>query len=87
VNCEFAQKVDELSRAIGINLAHRYERGAQSVESLTKRLIGVGPSGILKRGYAIVRKGERVVTKAKDLRASEEAVIEFHDGKVVTKVQ
>ena len=84
---QLMQRVDELSRSIGINLAHRYERGAQDVEALAKRLLGVGPSSILKRGYAIVRTGEKVVTRAKDLKPLDEAVLEFHDGKVATKVK
>lgn len=84
---EFVQRIDELSRSMSVNLAHRYERAAQDVDSLSKRLVGVGPSNILKRGYAIVRKGKDVVTRSGELRPHDEAVIEFHDGKVATKVQ
>ncbi|HTY38697.1 MAG TPA: exodeoxyribonuclease VII large subunit [Bacteroidota bacterium] len=84
---EFMQRVDEIAREIGVKLAHRYERGTMNVESLTKRLLSVSPSNILHRGYAIVRKGEHVVTNAKELKPRDEAVIVFHDGKVVTKVQ
>ena len=84
---EFMQRVDELSRSIGINLAHKYERGGRDIEALTKRLLGLGPSSVLKRGYAIVRTGEKIVTRAKDLKQFDEAVLEFHDGKVATKVK
>jgi exodeoxyribonuclease VII large subunit len=84
---EFVQRVDELQRSIGTNFAHRHERMTQDVESLAKRLIAVSPGSILKRGYAIVRKGEAVVTHAKELSPKDETVIEFQDGKVATQVK
>jgi len=84
---EFVQRIDELQRSIGTNFAHRYERMAQDVESLGKRLIAVSPGNILKRGYAIVRKGDAIVTHAKELRPKDETVIEFQDGKVETQVK
>jgi exodeoxyribonuclease VII large subunit len=84
---EFSQRVDDLSRTIGTHIAHRYERGAREVDSLRKRLLGVGPVGILRRGYAIVRRDGNVMTTAKDLKSQDVAELEFHDGKVVTRVQ
>jgi exodeoxyribonuclease VII large subunit len=84
---EFVQRVDELQRSIGASFSHRYASVGQDVESLAKRLAAVSPGNILKRGYAIVRKGETVVTHAKELRPKDEAVIEFQDGKVETQVQ
>ena len=84
---EFVQRVDELHRSIGTNIAHRYERAAQGIESLVKRIRGASPRSILRRGYAIVRRGESVVTLAQSLKRDDEATIELQDGKVVTKVQ
>jgi exodeoxyribonuclease VII large subunit len=84
---EFVQRIDELQRSIGTNFAHRYGRVTQDVDSLTKRLAAVSPANILRRGYAIVRKGETVVTHAKELKPKDEPVIEFQDGKVAAKVQ
>jgi len=84
---EFVQRVDELHRSIGTNIAHRYERAAQAIESLVKRIRGASPRSILRRGYAIVRRGESVVTLAQSLKRDDEATIELQDGKVVTKVQ
>ena len=84
---EFVQRVDELQRSIGASFSHRYASVGQNVESLAKRLAAVSPGSILKRGYAIVRKGEAVVTHAKELRTKDKTVIEFQDGKVETQVQ
>jgi exodeoxyribonuclease VII large subunit len=84
---EFVQRVDELHRSIGTNIAHRYERAAQEMESLTKRVIGASPRSILGRGYAIVRRGESVVTHVSSLKRDDEATIELQDGRIVTKVK
>jgi exodeoxyribonuclease VII large subunit len=84
---EFVQRVDELQRSVGTSIEHRYERAAQEIESLMKRIMSVSPRSILRRGYAIVRKGEAIVTHAQMLKRDDEATIELQDGKVVTKVQ
>lgn len=84
---ESTQRVDELYRSMGINLAHRYQTAASEVESFKKRLTAVSPRSVLGRGYAIVRKGKSVVTIAGALHTDDEATIEFRDGKVTAKVQ
>ncbi len=84
---EFVQKLDELQRSMATTVSHRMERRAQDVESLRKRLLGVSPQGVLKRGYAIVRKDGVPVTRSQQLARNDEASVEFQDGKVMTKVQ
>lgn len=84
---ESAQRIDELQRVIGTQFAHRFERVSSDVDSLARRLRAVSPGNILKRGYAIVRKGDEVVTHSRELKSQDETVIEFQDGKIVTKVQ
>jgi exodeoxyribonuclease VII large subunit len=84
---EFAQRIDELQRAISVNIAHRYDSSLQRCEALAKRLLGLSPQGVLRRGYAIVRRGKVLIARAESLNRDDEAIIEFQDGKVVTKVQ
>jgi exodeoxyribonuclease VII large subunit len=84
---EFVQRLDELQRTMAVTLSHRMERREQDVESLRKRLLALSPQGALKRGYAIVRKNGVPVTHAHQLVRSDEAVVEFQDGTVKTKVQ
>ncbi len=84
---EYVQRLDELQRNLGISLAHHFQRSSRDVESLAKRLSGLGPSNVLKRGYAIVRRGKLVVTHAQELERDDMATIEFQDGTVATKVQ
>jgi exodeoxyribonuclease VII large subunit len=84
---ESVQKLDELQRSMAATVSHRMERRAQDVESLKKRLLGLSPQGVLKRGYAIVRKDGVPVTRSQQLARNDEASVEFQDGKVMTKVQ
>jgi exodeoxyribonuclease VII large subunit len=84
---EFVQRLDELQRTMSGTVAHRIERTAQDVGSLKKRLFALSVEGVLKRGYAIVRKNGVPVTHAHQLVRNDEASVEFQDGKVMTKVQ
>ncbi|HHU01810.1 MAG: exodeoxyribonuclease VII large subunit [Christensenellales bacterium] len=61
---------------------HMLEHKAQ-LDSLSKHLNAVSPMETLKRGYAIVRKGDELVRSYKD--AYGEMSITFHDGSVKVK--
>ena len=84
---EFVQRLDELQRTMAGTVAHRMQRASQDIESLKKRLFALSPQGALKRGYAIVRKNGVPVNRAHQLVRNDEAIVEFQDGKVTTKVQ
>lgn len=61
---------------------HMLERKVQ-LDSLSKHLNAVSPMETLKRGYAIVRKGDELVRSYKD--AYGEMSITFYDGSVKVK--
>lgn len=84
---EFVQRLDELQRAVSVNILHRYERAIQVNDSLGKRLAALSPRSVLERGYAIVRRRGSLITRAQQLKHDDEASVEFQDGKVITKVQ
>jgi exodeoxyribonuclease VII large subunit len=84
---EFSQRVDELERSIGISFAHAAQIVHQKYNSLQLQLQALNPSGVLKRGYAIVRKEGRIVSSANLLGFGDEADIQFHDGTVGVKVE
>jgi len=84
---EYAQRLDELARVQDMKARHLFEQAQRAHESLHKRLSGLGSESILKRGYAIVRRGESVITRAEHLRHEDEATIQFQDGSVTAKVQ
>ena len=84
---EFSQRVDELERSLGISFAHAARIVHQKYNSLQRQLQALNPGGVLKRGYAIVRKEGRIVSNAGLLGYGDEADIQFHDGTVGVKVE
>jgi exodeoxyribonuclease VII large subunit len=84
---EFSQRVDELERSLGISCAHGVQRVQQKYFSLQQQLQALNPGGVLKRGYAIVRKEGRIVSRSGGLRYGDAALIQFHDGTVGVKVE
>jgi len=84
---EFSQRVDELERSLGISFAHVAQIVHQKYNSFQQQLQALNPGGVLKRGYAIVRKKGRIVSSADLLGYGDEADIQFHDGNVGVKVE
>jgi exodeoxyribonuclease VII large subunit len=84
---EYSQRVDELDRSLGISFAHVAKVVQHRYDSLRHQLQALNPQGVLKRGYALVRKERRIVSSARLLHCSDEADIQFHDGVVGIKVE
>jgi exodeoxyribonuclease VII large subunit len=84
---EFSQRVDELERSLGISFAHVTRIVQQKYKSLRQQLQALNPAGVLKRGYAMVRREGRIVPRAALLDDGDEAEIQFHDGTVGVKVE
>lgn len=84
---EFSQRVDELERSLGISFTHIAMIVRQKYYSFQQQLQALNPGGVLKRGYAIVRKKGQIVSSANLLGYSDEADIQFHDGIVGVKVE
>jgi exodeoxyribonuclease VII large subunit len=84
---EFAQRVDELERSLGISFNHVGQTVHQKYNSLQRQLQALNPGGVLKRGYAIVRNEGRIISSAMMLHNNDDADIHFHDGTVGVKVK
>ncbi len=84
---EYSQSVDELDHNLGVSFTHIAQVFRQRYNSLRYQLQALNPHGVLKRGYAIVRKGRRIVSTARSLHSGDEAALQFHDGNVDVKVE
>ena len=84
---EFSQRVDELERGLGISVTHAAQIVHHKYGSLRLQLQALSPGGVLKRGYAIVRKEGRIISSAGLLGTNNVADIQFHDGTVGVKVE
>jgi exodeoxyribonuclease VII large subunit len=79
---QHSQRVDELRRSLGVAVRHGFDFTTARNGALLQRLHALDPRLALKRGYAIVRQGERIVPRKGLLSRGEDVSIEFVDGSV-----
>jgi exodeoxyribonuclease VII large subunit len=96
VRCE---NVFELMIRARINLLYSLEQSlhrnlnklildsSQKVEHQARILSIINPRTILRRGYSIVRAGNKIVTSTKDLIIGEELMIELSTGKITSSIK
>ncbi|GAB3997939.1 exodeoxyribonuclease VII large subunit [Spirosoma daeguense] len=68
-------------------VAQLYFRGCHT--SLAEKAVTIrhlDPSNVLRRGYAMVLRNGRILTKASDIQPNETIHLQMHDGTVETKV-
>lgn len=69
------------------NLAgNTVERYNQRLETLSMRLNSVNPENVVKRGYAIVRQGKKVVQDVVEIEKGEALLLSMRDGTVDVQV-
>lgn len=75
----FSEKINDLTQAY-------IDRQKLHFSSLAGKLDTLSPLGVIARGYAIVSKGEVVLTKAKDFNIGDTVNIKLSDGNVSASV-
>ena len=76
-----AARIHQLATYPGL-VASLKEMNRQGVDRLDRMRQTLGYRETLKRGYAVVRAGETLVTRAAEAAAAATLEIEFHDGRV-----
>ena len=84
---ESIQRLDELDRGLSRSFSRLQESAHQRQEALGHRLEALSPRGVLKRGYALVRHDDRIVSSARALEPGDRATIEFSDGTVPARIE
>ncbi|MDR1447848.1 MAG: exodeoxyribonuclease VII large subunit [Candidatus Ancillula sp.] len=69
------------------NCRSKIEQEISKFNSIYAHLQALNPKSTLKRGYAIVHQNGKVVSKAQQLKAGENILLQFIDGKVNAKVE
>lgn len=67
--------------------AQSLEAAANTIKHLRRTLEALSPAGILKRGYAVVRRSGKAVSSAHQLKEGDLLDIQFGDGKASAEVQ
>lgn len=63
-----------------------YKVKLEKLDSLTSRAILLNPMETLKRGYAIIRKDDKVISSKRDIKMDDTLILNLRDGNIETKV-
>jgi exodeoxyribonuclease VII large subunit len=74
------QQTDDLVHRLGLSIQQYASMVRQHLTSLGQRLESLSPTNVLRRGYAIVTKGDTVITAARSLRPDEVIGVRFYRG-------
>lgn len=83
---EYKLKTDELYKKISDAVKYKLGNMKQNINTIEKLLINLSPDQILKRGYTMVFKEEKVISRKKYLKKDDEVRIKFYDGETDVKV-
>ena len=72
--------MDVLANQLKTAMHQRLALEEQRIAHAHRALELLNPYQVLSRGYAIVRRGERVLTRAGEAAAGEELTIQLQDG-------
>lgn len=84
---QYSQRVDELQKALGMATGHTFQLTQAGYKGLQQRMQALNPRLVLKRGYTIIRKDSVIVSSRRSLRSAEAIEIEFHDGRIDSRVE
>jgi exodeoxyribonuclease VII large subunit len=82
----YRQRIDECMNVIEMNSLHKVELYKQSAQSLAKRLESVNPKSILKRGYCVIEKGDKIISKSIEVKQNDNVKLVFHDKSRQAKI-
>ena len=82
-----AQKLDDMSFRMKRVMDHVFVQEKNKVKNLKSHLEAFNPQNVLKRGYAMVKRGNKIIVSSKELFNQDKIELTFHDGKQGAKVE
>ena len=79
--------LDQLSSHLDLLRKNYFESRHAALDALEKRLLALNPENIMKRGYAFVRRDEKIITSAADLTKGDQINIRFVDGEKTAEIK
>ena len=79
--------LDQLSARLELLRKGYFDNRRDALDSLEKRLLALNPENIVKRGYAFVRREDKIITSAGDLSENDRINIRFVDGEKTAVVE
>lgn len=77
---EVRHVIHQLVRQMVVIKAQSHEQAMQSLKEAQRLLTSLNPRNVLARGYAIVRKGKKIISTSKGLAAGNIVAVELHEG-------
>ena len=84
---QHSQRLDEYRRVLSNSIANKINLDQRQLLSFRQRIASLNPVTILKRGYVVVRRGEKIISNASLLSNNEAVQMQFHDGDVAAVVK
>lgn len=81
------QRIDAQIGGMQRTLQHRLALQRERINTLASRLETLNPQATLTRGYAIVQKGQTVITRTGQVNQGDELVVKVSDGEFKTVVR
>ena len=83
---KYKERLLNYNKDINREIFKKLDNVKVNLNNLTSRIILLNPMETLKRGYAIVRIDDNVISSVSDIKKDDKLSIELKDGKIETKV-
>ena len=83
----YQDRIQQLQRLMRSQMAVIYDAKVAEVKRLSEALLMLDTSRIVARGYAIVKKGDTVVSSVNDLKKNDQVMLMMRDGQVELEVK
>jgi exodeoxyribonuclease VII large subunit len=80
------QRLDEMSRRWNAAQVHGLQFAGEKFKGLESRLLALNPLAVLRRGYAIITKNEKVVTSTSQIQMDDALHVRVHAGEFNARV-
>jgi len=80
------QRIDEMSRRWISAQVHGLEFAEEKFRGLENRLQALSPLAILRRGYAVITKNKKVVSRIKQIQIDDQLSVRIQDGEFNARV-
>lgn len=80
-------KIEQYEQQLDSTFSYKYKNKQEKFYYLLSRLNTLSPLKTLERGYAIVAKGDQVVSSKETVQPNDEITIKFKDGKIKAVVK
>lgn len=77
---EFRMNIDSIERDIKSVTERKIRNVKNNIDTSRKLLNSLNPENVLKRGFAIIKREDKIITQSRQLKTKDEIQIKFSDG-------